>query len=147
MSIKISTGFRDHMLQTGDLQSALDGGVIRIYAGTEPATADAAISGPTLLCIISNNDTGTGITMAASSSAGVLGKNASEVWSGTILANGTAAFYRFSPTTDDLSLSTSIKRLQGSVGLVGADLVFSSVAFVAPNLKSIDSFFLAIPTA
>lgn len=147
MALKLSTGFRDHLLTTGDLQSALDGGVIRIYSGTEPATADAALAGNTLLCTISNNSTGTGITMAATAASGVLGKNSAEIWSGSIVASGTASFYRFSPLTDDGALSTTVRRLQGSVATAGADLNFSSTAFVSGNSKSIDTFDIALPTA
>lgn len=147
MSIKLSTGFRDHILATGDLQAALDGGVIRIYSGTIPATADAALAGNTLLCTISNNSSGTGITMNTAPASGVLGKNPAEVWSGNIVASGTATFYRFSPLSDDGTLSTTVKRLQGSVGTAGADLNFSSTAFVSGNSKSIDTFDIAMPTA
>lgn len=145
--MKLSTGLRDHLLTGGDFQSGVDGGVIFIYSGTEPATGDAALSGNTLLCVISNNAAGTGITMAAAAVAGVLGKNAAEVWRGQIVASGNASFYRFAPIADDGTLSTTTKRLQGSVGVVNADLIFSSVAFVSGNYKQVDSFNVALPTA
>lgn len=147
MGIKLSTGFRDHLLGTGDLQSALDGGVIRIYAGTEPATADAALSGNTLLCTISNNSAGTGITMAAAPAGGILSKNSAEVWSGNIVASGTASFYRFSPLGDTGALSTTDKRMQGDVNTVGAALNFSNVSLVLNNSRVIDTFNIAQPTA
>lgn len=147
MSLKLSTGARDHLLTTGDFQSVVDGGVIRIYDGAVPATADAALSGNTLLCTVSNNSAGTGITMSATSASGVLGKNTAEVWSGLIVANGTATFYRFSPLADDFLLSTTTKRVQGTVATAGADLNFSSVAFVSGNSKSIDTYDIAQPTA
>jgi hypothetical protein len=145
--MKLSTGLRDYLLTTGNFKSGVDGGAIFIYDGAEPATADAALSGNTLLCIISNNAAGTGITMATSSTSGVLGKNPSEVWRGLIVANGTASFYRFQGLTDDGTMSTTNNRLQGTVGVVGADLIFSSVNFVSGNYKNIDSFNVAMPTA
>lgn len=145
--MKLSTGLRDHLLATGDFQSGVDGGVIYIYSGTEPATADAALSGNTLLCVISNNATGSGITMAATPASGVLGKNAAEVWRGLIVASGTPTFYRFAGLTDSGLLSTTEKRMQGSIGTVNADLIFSNTNFVSGNYRQIDSFNVAQPTA
>jgi len=144
---KLSTGLRDHILATGDFQSGVDGGAIFIYSGPIPATADAALSGNTLLDIISLDATGVGISMEAAPVAGVLGKNSSEIWRGLIIANGLASFYRFQDLADDGSFSTVNKRLQGTVGVVGADLNFSNVNFVAGNYKAIDSFNVAMPTA
>lgn len=145
--MKLSTGLRDHLLAAGDFQAGVDGGVIRIYSGTAPATGDAALSGNTLLCTISNNAAGTGITMAATPAAGVLGKNATEVWRGQVVATGTATFYRFSSLTDAGLLSTTEKRMQGSVGQVAADLIFSSVSFASGDYKNVDVFNVAMPTA
>lgn len=145
--LKLSTGLRDHLLTTGDFQAAADGGVIRLYNGTIPATADAALSGNTLLVTISNNSAGTGITMNATSAGGVLGKNTAEVWSGVVVANGTPTFYRFSPLTDDGLLSTTAKRIQGTVGKVGSDLNFASTTFVIAEVKRIDTYDIAQPTA
>jgi hypothetical protein len=147
MSAKLSTGLRDHVLVTGSLKDGLDGGVIYIYDGTPPASGDAALAGNTLLCVISNDAAGTGINMAAAASSGVLGKESSEVWRGLIVANGTATFYRYASLSDDGLLSTVEKRLQGTVGVLAADLIFSNVNFVSGNYKTIDSFNVALPTA
>ena len=144
--MKISTGLRDHLLATGDFQSGVNGGAIFVYSGTPPASADAALSGNTLLCVISNDAAGTGITMADAPSGGVLGKNPSEVWRGLILANGLASFYRFQALDDTGRLSTDAKRVQGSVGTVNANLIFSNVNFVAGNYRSIDAYNIAQPT-
>ena len=144
---KLSTGLRDHLLTAGDFQSGIDGGVIFIFSGTPPATADDALSGNTLLCTISNDAAGTGITMAAAAASGVLGKNTSEIWRGQIVANGTATFYRFAAIADTGLLSTTDKRIQGTVGTVGADLNFSNVNFVSGNYRQIDNYNVAQPTA
>lgn len=148
MSAKQSTGLRDHILVTGPMKSGLDGGVIRIYAGTPPATADDALgAGNTLLCTVSNDAAGTGITMNAAAASGVLGKNSAEIWRGVNAASGLATFYRFASLTDSGLLSTTEKRLQGTVGVANADLIFSSVNFVAAESKRVDNFNVALPTA
>jgi len=144
---KISTGLRDHNLVSGSLKSGIDGGAIYVYSGTVPATADAALAGNTLLAVISNNAAGTGITMAAAAASGVLGKNAAEIWRGLIVADGVASFYRFASLTDAGALSAVDKRIQGTIGTVGADLNFSNVNFVSGNYRQIDNYNVALPTA
>ena len=147
MAIKLSSGLRDHMLVTGSFKAGLDGGVMRIYAGTIPAAADDALASATLLCTISLDATGTGITFESTVTAGILVKKAAEIWRGQIATSGTATFFRFVPIADDGTASTTAKRIQGTVNVVGADLNFSSVSFVAPNYKIIDSLNVTIPLA
>ena len=145
MSIQLSSGLRDHMLITGSFKSGLDGGLLKIYAGAMPATADADSSGLTVLCTISLDATGTGITFGSTVTAGILTKNTSEIWRGQIAASGTATFFRFMAIGDTGSLSTTNKRVQGTVNVVGADINFSSVNFIAPNYKVIDSLNVTLP--
>lgn len=126
MTVKASTGLRNKVLDTSPLKTVLASGFIKIYSGPEPADADAAIAGGnTLLCTISVNSGGTGLTFAASAASGTIVKNASEVWSGNNVASGTATFYRFVTAADTGVLSTTEARLQGSIGLAAADMVFS----------------------
>jgi hypothetical protein len=75
----------------------------------------------------------------------VLVKATAEVWSGTCAASGTATFYRFVSLTDDGTSSTTFKRMQGTVGVVGADLLVSSTSFVSANLRQINSFAAGMP--
>lgn len=53
MTLRISTGMRNHLLAGGSLKNALSGGRMEIYSGTQPASADAAKTG-TLLVTITN---------------------------------------------------------------------------------------------
>ena len=145
MSIQLSSGLRDHMLITGSFKSGLDGGVLKIYAGAMPATADADSSALTVLCTISRDAAGTGITFGSTVTGGVLTKNTSEIWRGLIGASGTATFFRFMSIGDTGTLSTSAKRVQGTVGVVGADLNFSNITFVSGNYKVIDSLNVTLP--
>lgn len=74
MTLRYSTGLRNHMAAGGSYKSAFQNGRIEIYSGTQPSSADSAVSG-TLLCTITDNNgahtaevqaTGT-ITIAGSS--------------------------------------------------------------------------------
>ncbi len=145
MSIQFSSGLRDHLLISGSFKSALDGGVIRIYAGTMPATADADSSSLTVLCTISLDATGTGLTWGSTVTAGILSKNTTEVWRGLIANTGTATFFRFMAISDTGAASTTDKRVQGTIGLVGADLNFSNVNLVAGNYRVIGSLNVTLP--
>ena len=146
MALKTSTGLRNGVLSGGSLKSLLDGGRINIYAGAPPATADDAVGGATLLCAITLNSTGTGINFNAAAAGGVLQKAPGEVWSGANVAGGVAAWYRHVAAGDGGTLSTTAPRVQGLVGVAGADLNLSSVSLVAGATQTVDYYSLAWPT-
>jgi hypothetical protein len=54
MALRISTGLRNFLLSGGSLKRAFEGGRMEIYSGTQPASADTAVSG-TLLCTITTS--------------------------------------------------------------------------------------------
>lgn len=146
MSIKSSTGLRNGVLATGSVKSQLDGGEIRIYSGTPPAAADDAIGAAILLCTITNNSTGAGLNFDTAAAGGVLVKAPAEVWSGVNVASGVASFYRFVTKADNSSLSTTLPRVQGSVGVAGAALNLSSNTLTSGATQTVDYYSLAMPT-
>ena len=137
MTVKTSTGLRNHLMATGSFKRAMTGGSIRIFAGPAPADADAAETG-TLLCVVTNNGTGTGLTFAAAATAGVLPKASGEVWLGNNVASGTATHYRLVAPGDTGTASTIEARQQGTVGTIGADMNISSVTLTSGAPQSID---------
>lgn len=146
MAINISTGLRNYLCVTGSMRSALAGKVIHLYSGTAPVNADAAITGSnTLLCTISVDGDGTGITFEATAVNGILTKTAAEEWTGTVLSNGTATFYRLATSADDQTLSTTAVRIQGSVDIVGADMNISNPTLVAAASQDLTYFTLTQP--
>jgi hypothetical protein len=129
MSQKMSTGLCNKLHDTNPTKTLFNLGFLKIYAGAAPATADAAVTG-TLICTVSNNSTGTGLTMEAAAVGGVLAKAAAEVWSGINGASGTITHYRWVAAGDDGTLSTVQPRVQGTIGLGGTDMVVGNVALV-----------------
>lgn len=124
MTVKYSTGLRDHLAVTGSMKAAIDGMQIDIYSGVEPDTADAAMpGGATLLLTISAE--GDPITWEAGG-GGVLRKASAETWNGVTVAAGTAAWFRIHSSSDGGIESASIIRVQGSVGAYGADINLTS---------------------
>ena len=147
MALKASTGLRNRLMVTGSLKASLDGGLVRIYSGAEPLSADDALGAAVLLCTISNNSAGTGVTFATTTaSAGVAQKTVAEVWSGVNAASGTASFYRHVAAGDTGVLSTTEARLQGSVAVAGSELNLSSVALVSAATQTVDFYNVALPT-
>lgn len=146
MSLKASTGLRNKVLDTSPLKTVLNLGFIKIYDGTEPATADAALGTATLLCTISNNSTGTGLTFEAAASGGIIAKNAAETWSGVNAATGTARFYRHVAPGDTGASSTTEARLQGTVALAGGEMNLSSVNLTIAATQTLDYYVAALPT-
>lgn len=51
MTLRISTGLRDHLNSGGSLRDALNNGRMEIYSGTQPSSADSAVSGTLLVTI------------------------------------------------------------------------------------------------
>lgn len=146
MAIKLSTGLRGKLMDTGSLKAILAGGLIKIYNGTPPTDADAAVTG-TLLCTVSNNSAGTGINFDTTALAGVISKAPAETWSGSNAATGTATYFRHVAAGDDGTSSATQARIQGTISTVGADLNLSSVALVSGATQSIDYYSVTVPAA
>jgi hypothetical protein len=114
------------------LARLLDNGYLRIYSGTQPATADTALSGNTLLAELRF-----AATSAAAASAGVL--TFSAITSDTSAdATGTAAFYRALKSD-----GTSVV-MDGSVGTSSADLVLNSTAIQSGAQVDVTSFAVTV---
>lgn len=146
MTIKISTGLANKLLDTGSLKTIFTAGFLKIYTGAAPADADSAVTG-TLLCTISISSTGTGINFDTTAAAGVLAKAPGETWSGVNAATGTAAYFRHVAAGDTGASSTTQARIQGSVGVTGADLNLTSVSLAAAATQAIDFYTVALPLA
>lgn len=146
MGLKASTGLRNAVLSDNPLRTVMAGGRINIYAGTEPATADDAVGGATLLCVISNNSTGTGINFDTAAVAGILSKAPAEVWSGINAATGTATWYRHVAVGDTGASSTTQPRIQGSINAAGGDMVLSNPALTSGATQTLDYYSVAWPT-
>lgn len=149
MAISVSTGLRTAMLDTGSFKSLFDGGEIRIYSGTPPADADQAVTiggGVALLCTISLNGAGGGgLNFDTAASGGVITKAPAQTWSGTNVASGTAAWYRHVPTSATNNFSTTERRIQGTIGVAGQDLNFSSVNLTSGAVQTINHYTINLP--
>ena len=144
ISVKISTGLRNHIATVGSAMAALQNGFIDVYGGAEPATADADVTGLTRLMRFSLGGTGSGLPLVLIE-AGVIGKSASDSWNGVGEANGTPAWFRHIAASDTGVLSTVEPRVQGNIDLAGAALVLTELAVAVGVSMSIDEYAMTIP--
>lgn len=142
-----STGMVNYISVTGSRKAGLDSGFLKLYSGTVPATADAALGGATLLATLTlGGDDTTGLTIDATATDGVIKKPDAAVWQDpTPPATGTAAFYRWEQTGDTGASSTTDRRVQGTVGNIGCDLNLSSTTITTGVAFSLNTFTIRQP--
>lgn len=104
-----------------------DGGQLRIYSGTVPATADTALSGNTLLATLTF-----ATPSGPASSGGVF--TASAITSASAAATGTASFFRV------LESNGTTVVMQGAVGTSGSDLNLNTTSIVSGATVAVSSF-------
>ena len=152
MTTKLSTGLRNDMLVTDGLRQLLAAGFVKIYAGTEPATADAAIDGGSGLVgkVTVGNDGTTGLTFASTASNGVIQKDASDVWSTTALLSTTMTFFRFCVGADTGSgvSGAGNYRIQGTIGPdMSFDVYRPNPTVTSGDTITLNSFQIQLPLA
>jgi hypothetical protein len=123
-NLQYSNGTRNAQ-QQGLITYAGSGAIIHLYTGTQPANANTALSGNTLL-----------VSLTISGSFGTDSNGTLTVGSvsnGTAVATGTATFFRITKSDD----STVV--MDGTVGTSGADMNFNTVSIVTGDTVAITS--------
>lgn len=142
MTAKLSTAMRNHMLEGGSVKGAFTTLELRLYSGTEPASADDAITGTKLVTIQGPAAAALAFDAAAS---GSLPKAAGQVWSGVAEAGGTATHFRLVDVADDDASSSSAKRIQGKCGTSGAELNMTSTSIALGATQTVDAGSITMP--
>lgn len=114
--------------QADALSDLADNGYLRIYDGTQPATADTAITTQTLLAELRFN-----ATAAPAASNGVLTFNAITQDS-SANNTGTASWFRA------LASDGSTVLFDGAVGTSGSDMNIATTSIVAGAIVGVSSF-------
>ena len=153
MAIRLSSGLRTAMLSaggigtggTGGLKTLLDGGVIDIFTGSQPASADYVETGTKLVRISSTSGTTNldGVRFGTAA-AGVLGRTV-PVWSGIVAVAGVAGWFRFYGTTGTSGTSATTWRFDGGVGVSGADLNLSHTDLALDSVLALTTFNITQP--
>lgn len=133
MSIRLSTGLRNALAQGLGYAGALNGGRIEIYSGSQPASADAAVTGA-LLGIVSIGSGALTKETRASASLTVTGT------SGTLSAVTVGTFnitpdLGFIPLVADASPSVTAALIAAAINRNGYAEATSAGAVVTVNLR------------
>jgi hypothetical protein len=124
------------MLQSSGLYAAMNHGIIKIYTGSQPASADAAVSG-TLLAVSNPFMIDFAHTAAMSKIACAVPIPCS------VQNSGTAGWFRwYGDSADSGEASTTKARVDGSIP---ENLKLSSVNIITGSLLIIDQFELIFP--
>jgi len=151
MTIRASTGLRNAMLGDVGLKTALTDGVIRIYTGSQPASADAAVVGTLLMEItldggaFSHGSPTNGLEWDTPA-AGAISKPPGDNWQGSGIADGVAGWARFCANPVDAGgASTTLARVDMSVGKGTGDLQVSNVNVAIGAPITVDAATLRLP--
>lgn len=152
---RFSSGLLNKMLNATGFKGAFAEGKIVVYSGPPPTDADSAVQGTPLLNITLASGTFTAGTTNGSGNAGiswaaptlnVISKASGEVWSGVGLAIGTPGWARFvGNAADSGASSTTLPRMDMSVGVSGADLNLSTTSIVVGTPVTVDSLTVTWP--
>ena len=136
----------------GSLDESLRNGIIEIYSGTQPATADLAETGTKLVRITISSGAFTpgsptnGLNLSDAAS-GVTSKESGEVWSGVGLASGTAGWFRYYDNNYTTGDSSSAVRFDGVCGVGTGELRMSSLSIAVSATTTVDSGSLTVPSS
>ena len=145
MALRLSTGTRTRLLEGGSLKDILQGGVMDIFTGSQPASADYTESGTKLVRISSTSGTGADDGLKfGTAAAGVLGLT-TPAWKGLVLTDGVAGWFRFYGTTGTSGTSATTWRVDGNVGVSGADLNLTHTSLTEKTTVTISTFNITQP--
>ena len=145
MALKLSTGARTALAGTRGLKDIFNGGYMDIFSGGQPASPDAAETGTKLVRItVSSGDVSTAGLTFGTAGTGALPKSA-DVWSGVVSAAGVAGYFRLYGTGGTSGSSASERRIDGSVGVSGSDMIMSPTSLTLGRTHTIDEFTLGVP--
>ena len=152
MTIRTSTGFAADLAVTGSMKALMDGGSIKVYDGTEPATADAAEAGSVIWEIKKDDEAEgvEGLVFKDTADGRSLIKPSADTWGGAT-SSGTATYWRLVKDTDDGMEATDQPRVQGNCGsTAGSDLYMSNTTLAEDTdvlAKTLAAFSMTLPAS
>lgn len=147
---RFSTGCVNSMMAT--FIEGFRGGIMALYSGTQPASADEAEGGE-LLCLITNGGgpftpglAANGLNFNDTPVSGVVSKAAGENWTGTVLRDGAATWFRFYANDYTTGAHATAKRFDGRVGAgTDAECQLTDTALVTDGKVTISAFRVTLP--
>lgn len=151
MALRLSTGMREKLLSTLTIKELLDGGYMDIFTGSQPATADAVETGTKLVRLSSTSGSASTDGLRFGTALGGVIPLTVPAWSGVVNPAGVAGWFRFYGTgsTSGVAGSTGTNgtaiRLDGNVGVSGADLNLTHTSLSLDSTLTIKTFSITQP--
>lgn len=144
MAVRLSTGARNKILDSGAADAFDSTGRINIYTGSQPASANDAASGTLLATLTLAADAVTAAASSGSLTFATITSDTSADASGTA---GWGRIYRTGDTAPGSAAATSDRRLDFNIAETsGGDVNFDETAFVAGGTVAISSLTLSLPS-
>lgn len=151
MALNLSTGFRTALLAGTSWKEQFDGGVIYIYTGAQPDTADLAATGTLLGTIsISAGEWTAGLPgngLVYEQSGLYMQKPDVAYWYLKTVAAGVAGWFRVVGNAPDSGDSVTSPRIDGLVGTSEepAEMVWDATTLASGATYRLDSFLFTFP--
>ena len=147
--INYSTGAVNKLLGTSPLKDIFNDSIIQFYTGAQPISADSAVTGTLLGTVTVSGAAFTpgsptaGLAFDAPSGK-TLSKAAAEVWQFKGIAAGTIGYFRLLGNAVDAgATSTSLPRIDGTIGITTGDMKLSTVTSTVGATITIDTFVIS----
>lgn len=139
MAISLNTPLRNYILD--QMNAAFDGGKLRIYSGSKPATSNLAPTG-TLLAEMTAAD------FFAAAASGSIALNAA-LTDASADGTGTAGWFRLSESGDTDALDGDFHRLDGTVTATGGggDMTLDNASITTGQNIQITGLTVTMPAA
>lgn len=135
----------------GSLRDVFENGILEFYSGSQPSSPDDAVQGTLLFSVTVGAGTFTpgsedsGLEFG-DATEGYIEKASGETWQGVGVAAGTVGWFRLKGNaTDTGASSTTLPRIDGSVGTSGADLNMAATTIAIGATYTIDTFKFTYP--
>lgn len=124
MAVRLSTGARNALVGTdgkgfGEL---FHNGVLDIFTGSQPISANHVETGTKLVRISSTSGTAAEDGLKFGTTGGGTLSIGTPAWTGTVLVDGVAGYFRFYGSGGTAGTSATEIRFDGAVGVSGSDL-------------------------
>ena len=141
MTTIVSSGFKAGILGPQSFEQLMDGGIIRLYSGTQPDSADDAVPGPSVE--LGTIDSSGGLQYARA--GGTVVKAAFQAWTLQGIATGTLGWFRiYANPADDGSASLSAVRIDGTIGPSG-EMRLPAYTVTPDTTRVVDNFGFSLP--
>lgn len=136
----------------GSIADIFRQGVIRIFAGSMPANADATEGSTALVEITQGSATfvagveENGLNMGQGAS-GILHQESGETWSGVAASTGTAGWARFYDNSLSTGASSTAIRFDIDIATSGAAFVMANTAITSGGTTTVDSVAITMPAS